>query len=151
MAHRRFNGCESPLLFHIGRGLKIAHLLRWEIPSPRVWIYLSSTNSYREPALCQTQSSAWRYRREETQEGGDTDISLQRLLVHCGKIFLSRKFLYTMVRSVIQESLGLTWAAARVSMDCWEGKHGNCDARQGRAIRRIFKASDAHTESPKSR
>lgn len=57
----------------------------------------------------------------ETQEGGDTDPSLQRLLVHCGKIFLSRKFLYTMVRSVIQESLGLTWAAARVSMDCWEG------------------------------
>lgn len=42
---------KSPLSFHIGRGLKIARLEHWEIPSPRVFIYLSSTSSCREPAL----------------------------------------------------------------------------------------------------
>lgn len=42
----------------------------------------------------------------ETQEEGDTDPSLERLPVHCGKGYLSRKFLYTVVRSVTQENPG---------------------------------------------
>lgn len=99
MAHR-FNGYEKPLLFHLGRGLKIAHLWHWEIPSPRVLVHLNLTNGCREPALCRHSPPM------ETQEEGDTDPSMERLLGCCGSRYLSRKFPSTAIRPVMQASPG---------------------------------------------
>lgn len=57
----------------------------------------------------------------ETQEGGDTDPSLQRLLVHCGKIFPKQEISLHYGEVCDSGKPGVNMGCCRVIMDCWEG------------------------------